>query len=208
MRRQLASAVVAGCASAATAGVAVETYGTAAPPRTVIGQWLVTVPPSPDLYLDITYLPDGLGAGFWFSSPVNVRRVGEGWGSWSHGYTGNVYYSNGAKSLTIFPFYDTIFQFYVQPASIGVASISVTGVGPYGTSSVSAAQQVDGDGGAAGWAFYMTDYTWVESVTITADVDFAVGEMAYWFVPAPGGLGVLVVTGLLVRRRACPMKRA
>ncbi len=31
--------------------------------------------------------------------PASVRQIGFGWATWSHGYTGNVYYTNGQTTI-------------------------------------------------------------------------------------------------------------
>ena len=43
----------------------------------------------------------GLALSLTFSSPHSVRQIGFGWATWSHGYAGNVFYTNGSTSITM-----------------------------------------------------------------------------------------------------------
>lgn len=170
---------------AARAGAAVvfENLGTAAPPPTV-GTFAVTpydldrqaaipnmtnvsvIPGSPTL-------PDTTT-----SFPVQKRTVGDGWTSWSHDYTGPVFYTVPKVpplKLTIAP--AKAFYVYVEPAAFG-EPFTVTVVTNAGGSS--GPVLVDGDGGATGFAFYTTADESLTSVTIDADPNaggFAFAEL-------------------------------
>src|SRR5690606_523643 len=46
------------------------------------------------LFTGVTTVPSPLGGDVGYSSPCNIRQIGiGGWATWSHGYTGSVYYS-------------------------------------------------------------------------------------------------------------------
>jgi len=136
----------------------------------------------------------------YFSSPVSVRQIGAGWATWSHGYTGNCFYTNGRTSLTM-----TLssgigtFRFYAEPNPFGVWNITATGSD--GSTSIASTQGVEGAAGATGWGFYGTGGADVVSVHLSSDVDFAVGEFAHGWIPAPAGLGVFAMAGLGAARR-------
>src|SRR5262245_46265683 len=77
--------------------------GTAAPP-TSLGPFAVTAFPDdarPNFNL-VGDVPSPLGGNVSFSTDLLHVEVGDGWQSWSHGYTGDVYYElNQATSLTL-----------------------------------------------------------------------------------------------------------
>jgi len=199
MKGALASLAFAGSASIASAGIGVETYGAAAPPETVHGHPVVAAPFDDRLFSDVTSAPLPPGSRVDFSRPVSVRQIGFGWATWSHGYTGNVYYTNGATSITMSPWgwAEIAFQFYAEPNPFGVFQMTATGSD--GSSSIASQQFPDGSSGATGWGFYGTGGAHVVSVTVASDVDFAVGEFASF--PAPASLGLLAFGGLVAGRR-------
>ena len=148
--------------------------GTAAPPDT-LGGYLMTPfggDPSP-LATDVTSVtgPCPISGSIQFSIPCNHRRIGSGWNSWSHGYTGDVYYTNGATSLTIrLPAPGCAFYFYVEPNPYAQHTFTVTA-----DDGSSASFDAHGSAGAAYCGVFGADIAWV---TISCDVDFAIGEFA------------------------------
>jgi len=203
MKTALALLLSAGVAPIAPAGIGVETYGTAAPPTTTGDSWMHSAPLRTDLFTDVTSTPLCEFSSHWvvyFSSPVSVRQIGAGWATWSHGYTGNCFYT-GSTSLTM-TFGDwgiNAFQFYAEPNPFGVFQMTATGSD--GSASVASQQFPDGYWGATGWGFYGTHGSSVMSVAIWSDMDFAVGEFAHGFVPGPASLSLLALGGLVVGRR-------
>ncbi|MCC6677276.1 MAG: hypothetical protein IT436_09030 [Phycisphaerales bacterium] len=201
MKAALALFAFAGFAAAAPAGIVVETYGAAAPPAAVDGwpiDWRVHF--RSDVFADVTTTPDGGGGVIVFSIPVSVRAIGQGWATWSHGYTGNVFYTNGASSLTIGLSDIHAFQFYAEPNPFGI--FQMTAAGSDGATTIAAQQHPDGDSGATGWGFCSWD-AHVVSITVESDVDFAVGEFRVGFLtpPAPATLGPFALAGLVAGRR-------
>jgi len=202
MKTALALFALAGLAPLAPAGIGVETYGSAAPPRFVHDFGVDAPPFRGDVFADVTSTPDWQGRAITFSTPVSVRAIGAGWATWSHGYTGNVFYTNGATSLTMTLENTWVFQFYGEPNPFGVFQMTATGSD--GSTSVASQQFPDGSSGATGWGFYGTGGAYVASVTVSCDVDFAVGEFATDWIPAPASLGLFVLGGLGAGRRRRP----
>ncbi len=94
--------LMVGSAGQAEAGIVLSSLGTSAPPSTLGGYTLT--PFGPDgtaLFANESALATPIGGVLNFSTPVNHRRIGSGWSSWSHGYASDVYYTNGATSLTM-----------------------------------------------------------------------------------------------------------
>src|SRR5687768_13706855 len=87
--------------------------GTAAPPAT-LGPYTIT-PFGADvqpLNTNVTTVAGPTGT-LTFSAPVSHRAVGSGWATWSHGYTGDVYYTDTATSVTMtMPAGTGAFRFY------------------------------------------------------------------------------------------------
>jgi hypothetical protein len=199
MKTALALFAVAAVAATASAGIGVETYGAAAPPVFTGSFLMKNVPFRTDIFTDTTTTPDATLGTITFSSPVSVRQIGFGWATWSHGYTGNCFYTNGVTTLTM-----TLdsgiqaFRFYAEPNPFGVFSITATGSDGFTT--ISATQAAEGSAGAAGWGFYGTGGSVIRSVTVSSDIDFAVGEFATPY-PAPGSLSALALAALGAARR-------
>jgi len=88
----------------AIGSVAVDTSpGTAAPPAT-LGPYTMT-PFAPDdrpLRANVGTVPAPEG-NLLFNQQVEHRRIGQFWPSWSHGYSGDVYWTIGATILDLIP---------------------------------------------------------------------------------------------------------
>ncbi|MCC6676795.1 MAG: hypothetical protein IT436_06595 [Phycisphaerales bacterium] len=200
MKAILALTAVAGFAAIATAGIGVETYGTGAPPATVNGIAVTAAPFDGGIFADVTSVALAGGDSLGFSSAVSTRQIGFGWATWSHGYAGNCYYTNGATSVTMTPSAGTkAFQFYGEPNPFGVFQMTATGSD--GSTSTASQQFPDGSSGATGWGFYGTGGADVVSVSVSSDVDFAVGEFAHSKVPAPASLAAVGLAALAAGRR-------
>ncbi len=200
------SLVVLATAAAAPAAITGFAGGTAAPGAT-LGPYTMT-PFGADgrpLYAGVTSVDSPLGGSVDFSAPLTHYRVGAGWATWSHGYLGDVYYTNGASDVTMFlPDQTAAFYFYAEPNPFSQYMIVATAQD--GTEVV---QGVNGYAGAAYYGFYGTGGSYISSIAVTTPqpVDFAIGEfgIASAAVPAPAGILLAVIgagfVGHLRRRR-------
>jgi hypothetical protein len=177
--------VLAATLAAARAGASVifENLGTAAPPSTVgtfaVAPYDLTPQTAIPNMTNVSVIPGSpTPPDTTTSFPVQKRTVGDGWTSWSHGYTGPVFYTVPMVpplTLTIAP--AKAFYVYVEPAALG-QPFAVTVTTNAGGSS--GAVLVDGASGATGFAFYTTASESITSVTIDADPDaqgFAFAEL-------------------------------
>jgi hypothetical protein len=148
--------------------------GTAAPPGTLGGFTMSAFgsDPQPTGYTPVDGV-DSPGCGRIMFSPLLAHtRIGEGWATWSHGYAGDVYYTNGATSATVsMPAGVTAFYLYAEPNPFSVYTMTATA-----NDGTSCSADVDGAYGAAYFGFYGTAGTTLGSVTVTSAVDFAIGE--------------------------------
>jgi hypothetical protein len=154
--------------------------GTAAPPTT-LGPYTMT-----PFGLD----SQGIGANvpgvsgptgtIGFSPVLNHDRIGQGWNTWSHGYTGDVYdtFDSGAPDPTqatiTLPPGTKAFYFYAEPQNFGLFSVEATAQ----DGTTSGPIDVEGNSGAQYFGFYGTGTATLSSITVTtADpTGFAVGQ--------------------------------
>lgn len=201
MKNLVSFAAVLALTAGSQAAIQVVDLGTGAPPATVGGYNMIAFgDDTRGVFGDVSGVGVADGSPFGtigFSPDVNHREIGAGWATWSHGYTGDVYYSNGALSVTITLAPMTgAFYFYAEPNPFAVHTI--TAVSGNTTLSI----PVDGNGGANGWGFYTDDFSALTSITISSDADFAIGEFGAARVPAPGaGALALAGLGMIARRR-------
>jgi PEP-CTERM motif-containing protein len=178
------------------------------------GYDLVTVPngSEPEFSI-ISTLSSSLGD-LTFSPEVDKRFVGSNWATWSNGYTGEVYFSQGSSSLTItLPSAISAFDFYAEPNLFDTFEIVATAQNGVSTT---LSQLVNGDSGAKYFGFYATDGDLISSITITdpsGNADgFAVGQLRLaTSVPEPATmLGLLTVAsfGVTLRRQQKQQQKA
>jgi len=209
-RGLLGVAAVLALAGAANAAMTITGLGTAAPPTTFFKPGFGTVPlipappdPSP-VFGDVTSAPLAPGKNVLFSIPLSHRMIGSGWGSWSHGYAGDVYYTNGAASVDL-SFDQTdlnAFYFYVEPNFFGLHDMTITGFADGQTATATAS--VEGFAGAQGFLLVTDGIKKLDSISIVMldGTDFAVGEFGWAkTVPAPGALALLGLAAVAGRRR-------
>jgi hypothetical protein len=204
------SLVVLAAATAAPASITGFAGGSAAPGAT-LGPYIMTsfALDTRPLFQDVSSVASPLGGAVSFSSPLEHYRIDNGWGSWSNGYTGDVYFTGCHTSLTMtLPAQTAAFYFYAEPNPWGLYTIVATA-----QDGTQVSQTVNGYAGAAYYGFYGTGGSYVTSIAVTTPqhIDFAVGEFGIAkasclpAVPAPAGillaaLGTSLV-GYLRRRK-------
>ena len=204
----------AGPGRAVAAGaVFVGTPGTDAPPAT-LGPYTMLpfdADPRPELST-VTTVPGPTGD-IVFDRDAGHAIVGSSWGTWSHGYTGDVYTIEGQVHAEIsepigfdrvtiaLPPNTMGFYLYVEPNTFGEYAVVVeaNGVG-------SGLVGVDGDSGAKYFGFYSTGSA-LESIQVAVDTEahgFAIGEFGIFegtpteapaFVDARADVGVVIYGG-------------
>ncbi len=157
---------------AARAGIFGEARGTAAPAAT-LGPYTMTPfpddPRPPGPYVASVDSP--LGGTVDFSIQLLHLTIPTG-PNWSHGYTGDVYWTATDSLLELkLPAQTGAFYFYAQP---GPNSVMKTITASSNGTTVS--QDVEWNGGASYFGFYADGTDTISSITITSSTDFAVGE--------------------------------
>ncbi|HLP09591.1 MAG TPA: PEP-CTERM sorting domain-containing protein [Opitutaceae bacterium] len=179
-------------------------HGSTAAPGSGLGPYTMTsfgADLRPD-FSSVSSVDSPLGGSVLFSSPQQIRTVGSNWATWSHGYTGTVYYG-GTTTLTLtLPTQTGAFYFYIEPNPFSDVSFTFT------SGDHSFAEIVNGTGGAEYVGFYGLNGSTIDSISISAETDFAVGEFAIasfgGAVPEPstyGLLGAVALCGLVAYRR-------
>lgn len=193
---------LAAVASTASAAVQVTSLGTSAPPASIGGYAMQafgfdgrSIGPE----VSDVGVADGSPFGaITFSQPLSHYQIGNGWGTWSNGYTGDVYASLGNLPVTIeLAPGTTAFSLYVEPNDFGVHGFTVTCGG------VAFGSAAEGFAGAVGVGFYTTDGTALPSITVSfvgAADGFAIGQFAA-AVPGPATLAIFGLAGLGRSRR-------
>src|SRR5712692_6699568 len=90
--------------------------GTGAPPVTLGGYTMTPFGTDPQpLFANVGGVAGPTG-NVTFGSPLQHLRVGNGWATWSNGYGGDVYWSNGATSTSVaLPSGTSAFYLYAEP---------------------------------------------------------------------------------------------
>jgi hypothetical protein len=185
-RRFVRVAVVAGVGAlvvgvaAAIAAIAFDgSPGTAAPPATLGGYTMTPFAADPQaLGVNVSSVAAPVGS-VGFSPSLSHRRVGAAppgnWLTWSHGYTGDVYFATGTTATLTLPANTVAFYLYVEPNILGSANVTATSNGGITSGPVS----VDGNAGAKYFGFYATGADTLTSITVDVPapaLGFAVGE--------------------------------
>lgn len=133
------------------------------------------------------------------STALTHYTVGGGWGTWSHGYNGDVYWLDelsvgNAVTLTL-PSLTKAFSFYVEPGFFGNFNLTLLASASDGTT-WSLSPSIAGAGGAAGFGLYVTGASDVAltSITVTGldtwPDGLAIGEFSINGVPNQNITGV------------------
>jgi len=159
---------------AARASIIGEARGMAAPVATLGPYTMTSFPDDPrPLGNYVTSVDSPLGGTVDFGRDMMHFTISpQGWPNWSHGYTGDVYWTatNSSVELTL-PAQTGAFYFYAQPRTgSGIVTITASSNG------TTFSQDVESDGGAAYFGFYSDGTDTISSIIITSSTDFAVGE--------------------------------
>lgn len=171
--------------------------GTAAPPTTLGGWTMNAIGPDAS---PIDSFVSSVGP-VTFDQAVRHDAIGNGWGTWSHGYSGNVYDTGSSldpMSLTLTMGANVhAFYFYAEPVNFADFTFTATT-----DSGAMLTQTVNGNAGASGFGFYSSGSDLISSITVTAtDADgFAIGEFGFdgpQSVPEAGNTLIYAVLGFL-----------
>lgn len=120
----------------------------------------------------VNSVPSPLGGNVGFSGNLIHLVVGSGWATWSNGYTGDVYYTDGALSRTLtLPANTGAFYFFAEPNDS--VAFNFTATAQNGTQIL---QSASGNAGATYFGFYGTGGDTIQTISISSTTDFAIGE--------------------------------
>ena len=180
----LSALALATASFAANAAIVFQNLGTNAPPAIVGGHAVTPFDQAaqaaiPNFTENLTVIPGNPGSGSLgvsFGEGNYKGSIGSGWATWSHGYTGAIYYVGAVTETTlVLPANTKAFYFYVEPNDFGAHTFTAT----TSNGGESGAISVIGASGATGFAFYGTQGESITSITISSDEGaggFAIGE--------------------------------
>jgi len=192
--------IITGSISIANAELQSVIGGTGAP-SSALGPYTMT-PFEDDLRLcslKYSYVKSPVSGSVYFDLPLEHQEVLKEWLTWSHNYTGDVYWTGNDEHLVslILPAGTSAFYFYVQPNNIPVDTISAIAFDGFNCRT-KLSQEVTSISGACYYGFYGTDGTCIESISIYSEsAGFAIGEFGIAVIPSPCAF-VLVNLGLCV----------
>jgi hypothetical protein len=159
-----------------------KNLGTAAPPPTLGVFSLASFNLAPQAaiadFTNVTTIPGSPFCGDLTTSlPVMKLVIPAAWATWSHGYTGPCFWSNGTTLILTLPPGTGAFYFYAEP--VGAITANYTFVATTNTGTTSGDISVYSDSGATGFGFYATvPGETISTITVTcSDPDgFALAE--------------------------------
>ena len=108
-----------------------------------------------------------------FPTALDHELVGEGWLTWSNGYSGDVYVSDDSDTATVqLPAGTRAFYLYAEPNIFEDFNVSATTA----DGTTSGPVTVYGDSGAKYFGFYATGGRRLSEITVGADDEVAIGE--------------------------------
>ena len=108
----------------------------------MIGPYGVT-PAGSDLRPEYAWVASAPGSGgVAFDRTLSLRHVGSGWGTWSHGYAGPVYFAGDSELILTLPANTLAVGFSLQPDLVGRFPFEITA----GATTLSL--EIEGDAGA------------------------------------------------------------
>ena len=158
-------------------------------------------------YHECSYVMSPFGGNVVFDTSLMHFEIFDNWSNWSHGYTGDVYWTGENKhyiTLTM-PSETYAFYFYAQPNSLVISTITAAAC-DNADSIEYISQDVNGDSGASYFGFYCNDGGYIKTITIYSPAtDFAIGEFGISLIPVPGAfllssIGISAVTELKRQR--------
>ena len=213
----LAFMVVFGCfAQVVNAAVVLSALSspdnTVAPPGTLGGYTMTALAQGYTPRQTLVNSTDSGPLSIGFGQAVKEVKINDGWGSWSHGYTGNVWStvdSGNKLSVTLtLPTGTKALYFFAQPEALSVQPITVTYSGATGSPLT---LSISGNGGAQGFGLYSDageDLTQFTISSVSASGGFAFGEFGIFnsgagsVVPEPTSMAIFGLSGLaLIARR-------
>ena len=151
-------------------------------------------------YETVTHIDYGFGgeSGTIHFPPHSLRHIGSGWAHWSHGYEGEVFYSNGAVAVTYTFEGDAVgaFDAYLSP-NWEPNGYVVTAHGSEGGEATVEFEML-GIQEATHFGFFATGEA-IVAVKVMGSKDYAIGEWRVG-VPAPATAALLSIAGLYGRR--------
>jgi hypothetical protein len=162
-------------AAVACDGLAFDGSPGTGPPPSTLGPYAMTgFGADPQPFTAVSSVADPAGE-IGFSPSLTHLQVPDSWATWSHGYTGDVYYTETESRVEItLPSGTKAFAFYAEPNTF--QSFTVEAIAQDGTSSEPI--DIDGFAGARYFGFYGTGGKTVASIEISASdpAGFAIGE--------------------------------
>ncbi|MDP5241382.1 hypothetical protein Q9Q94_17745 [Uliginosibacterium sp. 31-16] len=167
-----------GCTATVVGSVQSFNLGTTAPPTSMGGYTMQafdqTAQNAVANFANVTTIPGSpIGGNLTLAASATKRTVpGGGWATWSHSYTGVVYYTASTTNTLTLPAGTAAFYLYAEPNSGTVAITATTDSG-----ASSGPISVVGTSGANGFGFAAPCGSTISTITVTqASSDFAIGE--------------------------------